>query len=62
MSFRKQLSEVDVGEEVKLRSNGSRKLPHSSAVPNPYSNSESQKDQCLRFVRVCDIIVCDFKL
>ena len=37
-SFANKLDDTDFGGDLKLRSNGSRRLAH--AVPNPYSNSE----------------------
>ena len=36
--FKKGHDEIEFGDDIKLRSNGSRKLPQ--AIPNPYSNSE----------------------
>ena len=39
-SFINKLEDTDFGEDLKMRSNGSRRLAH--AVPNPYSNSEFQ--------------------
>ena len=40
VGFTSKLDDVDFGDDLKLRSNGSRRLAH--AVPNPYSNSEFQ--------------------
>jgi hypothetical protein len=37
-SFADKLEDSDFGGDLKLRSNGSRRL--AQAVPNPYSNSE----------------------
>ena len=39
--FLKGHDNVEFGGDIKLRSNGSRRLPQ--AVPNPYSNSELTK-------------------
>ena len=49
-SFTDKLEDSDFGGDLKLRSNGSRRL--AQAVPNPYSNSEFLLYALLQYLNI----------